>query len=1319
MMPTPHKILARVALALLMLALLAVATAAPAEAMGVRTGPVDELNVNNWSGEISNYLIVNRWSPVTFSPTGFLGFGAVTTYGPYIIQSILLSFTVFVVRVLMIVVTLTSGGDLVSSVADTIDEVFAKIGNGVLGNDQGELLSGQGALIVTVLLLVMLGLSAWRLIRGGPRAFIQTLGGGLAALALLAVMSSGAASNVRNQDTYADSPRSAPGAAVMSPKWFITAGNGVSAWLGDQTQSIFSAMSDSLDQDQDSARDECERYIAAIHETYKVNSGAETSANVVTAFDALMVAVLYDNVRVASMGGSTPSADSAWCRYSEMDASVPMIDQVQVSRTAGLYSDIVGYDPAIAVDGSQSRRDGTAITASGEWTEDGQELATSIFGPAFGSGDASARAQYFWAACQWDGVGQGVSLNRAWADVKASAASSNDWWENFTSNASPIPLLAGIGIISDIFSGGDHPGNLGEIGDGDDVCRAVVNNGLTADDKEGARAFQYGESYFLVDTLRPWNLSAAEFFEGPVAGGDTEAHSFYRATQGLDTDSTVVGGLAAVVAAALFVKFAAPVSVGLLAAQVIGIIAWMLLPLALLGLIVPTNHTKRAGSMAWRTIVFSLLASVLFQMVLQLALFTYSLVIAVLDPEEGDALTRWALTTLAAVLAFFMVRQLVKAVFSQDLTTMKGALRASTQIANRPLMSERGDVDDNYGFRRHGRMSNAARHMGSELAYAGRSRLADRARKGGAGSNKSDDPTLSKSAAAATGQQQKPAAGTPGGKKGGDWRAAAGTAGSAALGSAGARPSGTPQARGAYKVNPNDGTFTIPKHGTVSAAGEMTPGSETKDSVSQQDYSRLSASDRAAYTFDPVSGRMVPKSNLTGVSPSGLSKSVVAPLSALSQQQAPEGVAQGDWDKTQQMRAQIADAGMLDNVGSERRAQIDSAAHGSREQAAALGTPLPAAPHSETLAAQAPGVLSQDGPPARAGGTNHPRTNISMKDQAATVAGSLGSLDPARREGIARQAATAVLDDPDHFAAVTNSQSERVSSAARQVLEGKYNAAMVQQLVEMVNDNGRTDSVEDMRAMMVEAGQQSGMVQRSLSSGPVLANLDAAQQQVLAQEAARLVLSESQQFAQASSMRREDIARAAQEVLDGNASMDDSESIVRMVREMGAGAQAHRLQAVMNSVSSSGGALPAMEHDMSDAMEHVARIADEQRNERTVAIRDRFRRDLSQMQATADEQMRAINSALAEQMSQAGPTATMSEADFSAQLVQMQREAVVRKSEIEARLASQMSGTLDSIGVELSKASVPDESLDHLRATRQSLLSNAERVKGVRGWFQR
>ncbi|HZL80726.1 MAG TPA: hypothetical protein VFC06_02115, partial [Demequina sp.] len=404
---TRTKLLIRALVSVAVLMWVSLVLAQPADAVGsLSAGTVDDETVKGFSSDVGNYLVTNRWSPVSFTPSGFLGFGSVATYGAYTIQTILVGAGVFLARIFMGMIYLTSGGDLVMNSADTIDRIFAKVGNGLLGNDGGAMLDGSGIMLIGVLSVILIGVTFWQYVRqGGARRAGQTFLLGFGALMLLVVMSSAAASNAKVTEAAAASAGTGgrggstlsasmtlahgPEPAFASPKWFITRGNVFSAFVGDTTQKIFTSISDSFDASPTSSRDECERYVAAMHATYVERSGPQAATHLIVAFDQLLATTLWDNERAASMGGATESSDAAWCRYSELEASAPMIDQVQLSRKAGLYSDIVGYDASEGLAGDAPSKDGTAVTAAGEWTDGGQELAADVFGPAFASGDSS------------------------------------------------------------------------------------------------------------------------------------------------------------------------------------------------------------------------------------------------------------------------------------------------------------------------------------------------------------------------------------------------------------------------------------------------------------------------------------------------------------------------------------------------------------------------------------------------------------------------------------------------------------------------------------------------------------------------------------------------------------------------------------------------------------------------------------------------------------------------------------------------------------------------------------------------------------------
>ena len=133
---------------------------------------------------------------------------------------------------------------------------------------------------------------------------------------------------------------------------------------------------------------------------------------------------------------------------------------------------------------------------------------------------------------------------------------------------------------------------------------------------------------------------------------------------------------------------------------------------------------------------------------------------------------------------------------------------------------------------------------------------------------------------------------------------------------------------------------------------------------------------------------------------------------------------------------------------------------------------------------------------------------------------------------------------------------------------------------------------------------------------------------------------------------------------------------------------------------------------MDSVVSHVRGVAEQRHDERTFAISQRLERELTDLRQRAEEQSREIESDLAQALSGLDMSAS-SEASSTAH-----RLATQRRGEVEERLVGQMGHTLDGIGLELSHASVDDESLEPLRAARRNLKEDFDRVRGVRGWFQ-
>lgn len=925
------------------------------------------------TGDPWRFLVVNRWTPLSFDAHGNLGIGSgFGTKALSTLRDMLLSLVVFAARLAVGSVGLAAGGGLMWTVGQTADKTFASVARALLGSEG--VVSGRSLSIVAIAVVLLVAVGLWRSIQAGPREGTRTFVIGVFALFAFVAVSQAAQHNVDGVASVSPTTGGATASqgtpATFSPSWLLLKGNGVASWAGNTLQQGLASAAQVMDSDDVAARDECERYVDALHSAAITGSADNglLAGDIMVALDNLYIDTLWDPVRSATTGGPSPSSDASWCRFSEMEAGTPAVEQAELARSVGLYSDIVGFDPSLALPGVPGARvDGTAMKADG--TVSDPTLLSAIFGPSFESGSDSSRATYFWAACQWDTPGGPVATNPAWADVKASAAATEGFWERAESNQGwgPLmPMASAMDWLSDQLSGDDHPGTLGEAG----TCAQVVKTGLAgskSSPSNGGRALQYGESYFLVETLSPWNVSALPFFDQPRARGDYEAYEFYRATQGLAPNETAGNSIMSAIASLILAWVALPTIAGLLSAHMVGAIAWVLLPFVLFALIVPVPATRRLGAMTLRVLLYSTFASVVFLLVIQFVMLSYGLTSSLLI-DNSDASSGWQgfLRVIAAIAAFAIVKIVSKTLFVSDITTVRGAIKASTQIAARPILSSRGLAQDNMGFKRQnwfGRTASTA--AGTAVAHGQRALSRAILNKVQAqptaplpSESKTPLPSESKTPVAPVDKTNAATDSASGaGKTATPWKV--GDVSQVAPGIGPSGLPGTPQVKGAYRVDPMLQSFEIPKDGTVVAGAEAPLSSVFRGrSLNAAQYKALTPTDRAAYTFDPVAGLFVPKIGGTVGEGPGLSRNVNAPLSALLSDVAPEGVDQSDWDKTAALRHSISKEGWLGAGSLNRVSMLAESAEKARSAAAASGSPLADSPSPEALAMQAPGVAS-------------------------------------------------------------------------------------------------------------------------------------------------------------------------------------------------------------------------------------------------------------------------------------------------------------------------------------------------------------------------
>lgn len=422
-----------------------------------------------------NYLMYCRWaaSVKTPAPSGsFTNISEIPNSTGAAIGTILFALTGMAYLILGIIMQIALSIDVVSKGIFISDYVFAHLISGSLLSSQGDVadeafISSGQVVLGTVLLLMFIayaiqfGIIPTRSFTWGPfaaamatRRLIMSLIMSLALFGMILIMSYAAQRNHPEFNSANPAPiaeqvgtvdeMSALGVGVRGSfgddriqamsepsNWAIMSPGWMSAWTSKVMYSIggvFTGAVNSLSStmvgisDRDSIGT-CTYYTDAMHSVFRSTPAARGMGGrgeILITYDQMVRGLHFNNFRMA-FGSSTVSSSNSWCRAAEAQAESPIADQIMISRTAGLYKELIGVGsvgPKPINGANGDRVGGELVDKDGNWTSpDAQVAAGTIFGPYFESQDTLNRSSMYFAVCQWT-PGKSVSINGEWHGVQ-------------------------------------------------------------------------------------------------------------------------------------------------------------------------------------------------------------------------------------------------------------------------------------------------------------------------------------------------------------------------------------------------------------------------------------------------------------------------------------------------------------------------------------------------------------------------------------------------------------------------------------------------------------------------------------------------------------------------------------------------------------------------------------------------------------------------------------------------------------------------------------------------------------------------------------
>lgn len=653
-----------------------------------------------------------RWTTVTLLPVpsvGFANIGSLVTSGFVTLANIMFSIGAIILLIIGLLFLLVTNLDILASFTPTIDWFFSKLTLGWLfGASPGGTVDINDDLSpVFVAIGLMIVAIAVRLSPFGRKD--GSLMGDLliSALAIAALMfvSNSSASNWDNSNTASvdqlttDSgeipissrpPTDADGnAIIVDPGDFNNYTPGSFGWGinlvsdgVDQVTSLVAGFVSSITgvfttmaNGGGSSDSDCINYMNGMHNvaTDILSAGAfgslsTTTVSSIIEYDNLVYTVLYQPAAAASFG-QNDSGSNTWCRMWESARGSNAVEQAYIAREGGMYTYALGSEDD----------DGLFIDADGYFVDDYDTITLDgFFGNNITTGKAAAAFKFFWAACEFDG--DDLELSDDFDDTLG------------------VPKSGDTAKYSS--------------GKGDENSDETCEDYLTIDD--GSDGYVFGAKNNNNDAMNKMsplayylpNDNPVLSFLGFSATGDItemlspnpEALSFYKLVYGASSGFVWPAAVVAVVGVVMMSIGLLPMQLGALVLQVIAVLALMFFPIVLLILILPIRAGRRALFTVLKLFVASKFIQILFISFMAISIAVINLLnmafgvfldSSVLNISaftgDGTPLGVFISSILSAVsigLAFYGTKRLLKDVFKQDVTTIRGAMSVGQNMAS-------------------------------------------------------------------------------------------------------------------------------------------------------------------------------------------------------------------------------------------------------------------------------------------------------------------------------------------------------------------------------------------------------------------------------------------------------------------------------------------------------------------------------------------------------------------------------------------------------------------------------------------------------------
>lgn len=465
-------------------------------------------------------------------------------------------------------------------------------------------------------------------------------------------------------------------ATTMIGNAFIEMNNAVDAAKTDGTTNPIAMEADS---------GACGAYINGMTAAFEnTSNGVPDSVKKLFIGYSEMTMSTYFNQVASIATGYGQEMPNSWCRQLELVAGSPTNEQV-------FFTAVGSEDPSKsiqAIHGGYSTGElyqtqmNVYIDNNLNWKEGGQELASSFFGPNIQAGIDAGALRYYFAACGPDG-----KLLPGWDHVVAADSNSNEKLSN-----DDCTSVFGFGISG--WESGGIADFMSEFVQGG-LGKAISESTSSPSDAFAFASWNEGENAGInagldivgsLIGLAP-NGKSLNFID-PQAFVPAIFHS--HQSGGSVPINTIVS-IISLAFSVMLLRYFAPMALGAVIIQVIGVLILAFLPIILIAMIIPSNKTRSLGVGMLKTYISSTMVQALVITAFSLAFLVQGVLTFAFGSVglSGIPIIKFLLACLATVLGFHVMKMIIKVLTGLVVTNFKDGVKIG-MVAGAPAMASLG-----------------------------------------------------------------------------------------------------------------------------------------------------------------------------------------------------------------------------------------------------------------------------------------------------------------------------------------------------------------------------------------------------------------------------------------------------------------------------------------------------------------------------------------------------------------------------------------------------------------------------------------------------